>query len=63
MGIDYKGNQSGKGISKPSSSYMNLKTYLNESKDIQTNKIRTKLLREGYKEAKCESCGLTSWLG
>ena len=63
MGIDYKGNQSGKGISKPNSSYMDLKTYLNESKDIQTNKIRTKLLREGYKEARCESCGLTSWLG
>ena len=63
MEIEYKGNQSGKGKSKLNSNYMNLKTYLNNSKDIQSNKIRIKLLREGYKEAKCESCGLTSWLG
>ena len=63
MEIEYKGNQSGKGKSKLNSNYMNLKTYLDNSKDIQSNKIRIKLLREGYKEAKCESCGLTSWLG
>lgn len=63
MEIEYKGNQSGKGKNKLNSNYMDLKTYLNNSKDIQSNKIRIKLLREGYKEAKCESCGLTSWLG
>ncbi len=65
MNIEYKGNQAGKGISrqKLNSTYMNLETYLKESKDIQTNKIRMKLLREGYKKAQCESCGLTEWLG
>lgn len=63
MNIDYAGNQSGKGISKESGKYMPLEEYLKESKDIQTNKIRIKLLREGYKQHKCECCGLSEWLG
>ena len=63
MDIDYKGNQSGKGMNKQSSNYMDLKTYLVKSQDIQSNKIRIKLIREGYKKAQCESCGLTEWLG
>jgi len=36
--------------------------YLQDSKDIQSNKVRKKLLDEGYKEYKCEKCGLSSWL-
>lgn len=63
MNIVYSGNQSGKGTTKNSSNYMPLVEYLTNSKDIQTNKIRNKLLREGYKEYKCECCGLTEWLG
>lgn len=63
MNIVYSGNQSGKGTTKNSSNYMPLVEYLANSKDIQTNKIRNKLLREGYKEYKCECCGLTEWLG
>ena len=64
MNIDYKGNQAGKGLNKSRrNDYMNLETYLKESQDIQTNKIRMKLIRDGYKEVKCENCGLTSWLG
>lgn len=63
MGIQYGGNQAGKGLSKESSQYMTLIDYLANSKDIQTNKIRLKLLKEGYKEYKCEKCGLSEWLG
>lgn len=63
LGIKYSGNQSGKGISKPNSDYMSLEEYLRNSQDIQSNKVRIKLLREGYKEHKCENCGLTEWLG
>lgn len=63
MGIQYSGNQAGKGLSKESSQYMTLIDYLTNSKDIQTNKIRLKLLKEGYKEYKCEKCGLSEWLG
>lgn len=62
MGIEYKGNQSGKGKPKTNNSYMPLVEYLASSEDIQSNKIRIKLLREGYKEARCECCGLTTWL-
>ena len=42
---------------------MNLLDYLANSKDIQTNKIRNKLLKEGFKEHKCECCGNSEWLG
>ena len=62
MGITYAGNQSGKGTHKKSGTYMPLEQYLAESVDIQTNKIRAKLIREGYKEYKCEMCGQTTWL-
>ena len=63
MKIEYDGNKSGKGIPKPRSNKMNLMEYLTKSQDIQTNKVRIRLLEEGYKEYKCECCGLTTWLG
>lgn len=62
LGIKYSGNQSGKGTSKSNKDYMPLEEYLKNSQDIQSNKVRLKLLREGYKEHKCENCGLTEWL-
>ena len=63
MGIDYSGNQSGKGHSKDSKARMNLVEYLEKSQDIQSNKVRKKLLEEGYKTHKCECCDLTEWMG
>lgn len=63
MEIEYKGNQAGKGIPKLNNQYMSLVDYLTNSKDIQSNKVRLKLLKEGYKEYKCENCGLTEWMG
>ena len=60
--IDYKGNPSGKGMKKSRTKWT-LIEYLEKSTDIQTNKVRTRLLEEGYKEHKCECCGLTTWLG
>lgn len=61
MGIVYEGNMSGKGYTKQKHS-MTLMEYLNNSQDIQSNKVRIKLLSEGYKEHKCENCGLTTWM-
>ena len=61
MGIEYAGNQSGKGQTKRMTS-MTLVDYLANSTDIQTNKIRKKILSEGIKEHRCECCGLTTWL-
>lgn len=62
LGIVYEGNQSGKGLHKSNWREMTLIEYLANSKDIQSNKVRKKLITEGYKEHKCESCGLTEWL-
>ena len=62
MGIGYSGNQSGKGETK-NVPKMSLTEYLANSKDIQSNKVRKKLLEEGYKPHQCEHCGLTEWLG
>jgi 5-methylcytosine-specific restriction endonuclease McrA len=42
---------------------MTLDEYLANSTDIQTNKIRKKILQEGLKPHQCESCKLTVWLG
>ena len=61
LGIQYDGNQSGKGYEK-NREKMTLKEYLEQSKDIQSNKVRIKLLDEGLKEHRCECCGLTTWL-
>lgn len=63
MGINYQGNQSGKGTNKPKQNKWNLEEYLQNSVNIQSNKIRHKLLEEGIKPHKCENCGLTEWLG
>jgi rubredoxin len=62
LGLSYDGNKSGKGLSKSSNKGMSLLEYLEKSKDIQSNKVRKKLLDEGYKEHRCECCGLTEWL-
>ena len=62
MDIHYDGNMSGKGYSK-NTPKMSLIEYLANSQDIQSNKVRIKLLEEGYKEYKCECCGLKEWIG
>ena len=62
MGIDYEGNQAGKGFKKEKEKW-NLEEYLSNSVNLQSNKIKTKILEEGIKEYKCECCNLTEWLG
>ena len=63
LGLEYNGNQSGKGMAKPNGRGLTLVEYLATSLDIQSNKVRKKLLEEGYKEHRCECCGLAKWLG
>lgn len=62
LGLEYKGNQGCKGLSKPNGHELTLLEYLEKSVDIQSNRVRKKLLEEGYKEYRCENCGLTEWL-
>ena len=63
LGLEYNGNQGCKGLSKSNGREMLLLDYLEKSIDIQSNKVRKKLLEENYKEYRCECCGLTEWLG
>lgn len=62
LGLSYKGNQGSKGLSKSNGQGFTLIEYLEKSVDIQSNKVRKKLLAEGYKEHKCECCKLSEWL-
>lgn len=48
LNIDYKGNKSGKGTHKKRAK-TSVEEYLNTSIDVQTNKIRKKLLEEKNK--------------
>ena len=40
-----------------------LKDILTEDSHYQSSKLRQRLIEEGLKERKCESCGLTEWMG
>ena len=63
LSLEYNGNQGSKGLSKPKGQELTLLEYLEKSIDIQSNKVRKKLLEEGYKKHCCECCGLSEWLG
>jgi hypothetical protein len=60
----WKPNPSGKGMSKPNGSKFKMSDIL-EGKYPQyaSSKLRVRLISEGYKEAKCECCGITEWNG
>ena len=51
MGIEYSGNQSGKGFTKVKKRW-SLEEYLQNSSDIQTFKVKTRILEEGIKKMK-----------
>lgn len=60
-GIEYDGMKGYGKREKVKTTYIPLEQYLKCSKDIQSNKIRNKLLIEGIKQRKCEVCQLTTW--
>lgn len=61
MGINYAGNQGGKGI-KHDPKYIPLMEYL-RTDHPRTALIKQKLFREGYKKEECELCGASVWQG
>ena len=61
MGIDYIGNQGGKGI-KTDPKYKTAEEYAQGS-SVKSSKLKDKLIRDGLKANKCEICGISSWLG
>ena len=61
MGIEYSGNQSGKGI-KTDPKYKSAMEYARGS-CVKSKTLKYKLIRDGLKEDVCECCGLSEWLG
>lgn len=43
--------------------YIPASEYIGTNKFIQSSKLKDKLIKEGIKENKCESCGITEWMG
>lgn len=62
LGIDYKGNQSRKGI-QHEESQAKASEYFDNTKYISASKLRLLLIRDGYKECRCERCKNTEWMG
>ena len=62
MNIEYKGNKGKKGIPNLERR-RDLNDYLNNLQQINTHKLKLKIINCGLKEHKCESCELTEWLG
>ena len=62
MGIEYKGNQGGKGIKNTPSNYKNALEY-SQGTCVKSHILKLKLIKEGIKEAKCEICGVSEWQG
>jgi len=48
---------------RPSKEIRTTEDYLNNKYDISSNRLRLKLLKEGYFEHKCYNCGRKKWLG
>lgn len=42
---------------------LNLEDILSNKVPCQSNRLKWKLIDAGYKEHKCENCGLSEWLG
>jgi hypothetical protein len=64
MNIEYKGQQARKGQHKGPNVYKDSSYYTYKgAPSIASAVLREKLIRDGIKEAKCEKCGNTHWLG
>lgn len=61
----YKTNQAGKGIKKKDNGNKIPLIEILEGKHpyYQTNKLRKRLISEGYKTGECEVCEITEWNG
>ena len=63
MDIKYAGQQSKKGQYKGGCAYIPASEYFDNTKQINSSKLRDKLFRENLKEKKCEICGAEEWNG
>lgn len=40
-----------------------IEVYLNNSFPIKSHELKSRLIKEGYKNSECELCGITQWCG
>jgi len=65
----YRPNQGRKGIERDSSEFKKFTIPLehiifeNYGKAYTSSKLRKRLIKEGYKENKCEDCSINEWMG
>lgn len=62
MGIEYKGNPSMKGKTKPCQN-VHVSEYLGTGKRIPSHELKLKLIRDGIFEHQCSECKNTEWNG
>lgn len=65
LGLDYPSNQ-GVNMTRQDGKarkYIPASEYLVKGKLVPTQSLKSKLYREGYKEERCESCGIVDWNG
>lgn len=43
--------------------YIKAELYLRKGSKIQSSRLKSKLLKEGLKQNKCEICGIDTWMG
>lgn len=62
MGVEYKGNMGSKGL-KSSKTYISAIEYAAKPQGVKSHILKEKLIRDRIKEARCENCGLSEWMG
>ena len=63
MGIEYAGQQNKKGQQKGTNPYKPASYYFDNKQQINSHKLKEKLIRDRLKENKCELCGIDTWQG
>ena len=59
----YKPNMGGKGIKKNKPPSIPIKDIFNGIRSLTRWQFKNRLIKEGYKENKCEECGISTWNG
>lgn len=49
--------------SKNINKYISVTQYLTTNSNIKSSKLKSKLIKEGLKQNKCERCGIDNWMG
>ena len=63
MGIEYAGQKNKKGQQKGTNLYKPASYYFDNKQQINSHKLKEKLIRDRLKENKCELCGIDTWQG